>query len=399
MAPTLPSFRFRRATAALLLGALAACGGGGTTDAPRQTPLSAAASLGEKIFHDPSLSASGRLSCASCHDPASAHAPANDLPVQLGGALGDRQGLRKAPSLRYLASNRAFGIDADGTPVGGFFWDGRAASLAEQAASPLLDPHEMANADRAAVVARLARAGYAGEFRALYGAAVFDDVDGAFRRLTLALERYQLEDAAFNAYTSKYDEFLRGRARLSEQELRGLALFNSPAKGNCAACHPSARAADGALPLFTDFSFDNLGVPRNAELSRNADPAYFDLGLCGRAELAARTELCGTFRVPSLRNVAERRAFFHNGRFKTLEETLAFYVQRETNPEKWYPLDERGEPRKYDDLPAAYRANVNTSEAPYDRRRGDAPALSDAEIGDLIAFLKTLSDQPRDPGP
>ena len=382
--------------AGLLCALLAACGGGsGGSAPPREAALSAQAALGEKIFNDPSLSASGRLACASCHDAAAGHAPANSLAAQLGGPLGDRQGARKAPSLRYLAGNRPFALAADGTPSGGFFWDGRAATLAEQAAAPLLNPDEMANADAAAVVAKLARASYAGEFRRVYGDAVFDDVDGAFRRLTLALQRYQLEDAQFRAYSSRYDAFLRGEARLSEQEQRGLALFNAPGKGNCAACHPSAKGSDGALPLFTDFSYDNLGVPRNPELQRNADPAHYDLGLCQRAELAARTDLCGAFRVPSLRNVAQRQAFFHNGRFKTLKEALSFYVQRDTNPEKWYPLDANGRPRTFDDLPPALHANVNTGEAPYDRRPGDVPALSDAEIDDVIAFLQTLTDQPQ----
>jgi cytochrome c peroxidase len=380
----------------LLCALLAACGGGsGGSAPPRDAALSAQAALGEKIFNDPSLSASGRLACASCHDAAAGHAPANALAAQLGGPLGDRQGARKALSLRYLAGNQPFALAADGTPSGGFFWDGRAATLAEQAAAPLLNPDEMANADAAAVVAKLAQASYAGEFRRVYGEAVFDDVDGAFRRLTVALQRYQLEDAQFRAYTSRYDAFLRGEARLSEQEQRGLALFNAPGKGNCAACHPSAKGSDGALPLFTDFSYDNLGVPRNPELQRNADPAYHDLGLCQRAELAARADLCGAFRVPSLRNVAQRQAFFHNGRFKTLKETLSFYVQRDTNPEKWYSLDANGLPHKFDDLPPALHANVNTGEAPYDRRPGDTPALSDAEIDDVIAFLQTLSDQPR----
>jgi cytochrome c peroxidase len=387
-----------RIAAGLLVASLAACGGGGTPASPsRETPLSATAALGEKIFVDASLSASGRLSCASCHDAGAGHAPANALAVQLGGLLGDQQGTRKAPSLRYLAANTPFALDAEGTPSGGFFWDGRAATLAAQAGGPLLNPREMANADKAAVVAKLARASYADDFRRVFGAAVFDDVDGAFQRLALALQRYQLEDVAFHGYTSRYDAFLRGEAPLSTQELRGLALFNAPGKGNCAACHPSARAADGALPLLTDFSYDNLGVPRNPEIERNADPTYFDLGLCQREELAARSDLCGAFRVPSLRNVAERRGFFHNGRFKTLKDALGFYVQRDTNPERWYPLDANGTPLKFDDLPAALHANVNTSEAPYNRRPGDAPALSDAEIDDVIAFLKTLSDN--DPPP
>ncbi len=389
------TLRGRAAPLALaVLAVLSACGGGGTAGesiAPAATALSAEAALGEKIFADPSLSASGRQSCASCHDPERGHSPANPLAAQLGGPNGDLQGTRKAPGIRYLATNLPFSFAADGTPTGGFFWDGRAPTFAAQATEPFLNPFEMANADKASVVAKLAAAPYAAEFREVFGAGVFADVEGAYLRLSLALQQYEREDVEFNAYSSKYDAFLRGRAALSDAELRGLALFNSPAKGNCAACHPSSRT-DGKAPLFTDFSYDNLGVPRNPEIARNADPAYFDLGLCQRADLAPRGDLCGAFKVPSLRNVALREAFFHNGRFKTLKDALTFYVQRDTNPEKWYPLAGDGTVKKFDDLPPEYHVNVNTSEAPYDRRPGDAPALSDAEIDDVIAFLRTLSD-------
>ena len=389
------TLRGRAAPLALaLLAVLSGCGGGGTAGesiAPAATALSAEAALGEKIFADPSLSASGRQSCASCHDPERGHSPANALAAQLGGPNGDLQGTRKAPGIRYHATNLPFSFAADGTPTGGFFWDGRAPTFAAQATEPFLNPFEMANADKASVVAKLAAAPYAAEFREVFGAGVFADVEGAYLRLSLAVQQYEREDVEFNAYSSKYDAFLRGRAALSDAELRGLALFNSPAKGNCAACHPSSRT-DGKAPLFTDFSYDNLGVPRNPEIARNADPAYFDLGLCQRSDLAPRGDLCGAFKVPSLRNVALREAFFHNGRFKTLKDALTFYVQRDTNPEKWYPLAGDGTMKKFDDLPPEYHVNVNTSEAPYDRRPGDAPALSDAEIDDVIAFLRTLSD-------
>jgi len=374
---------------------LTACGGGGTSSpqaAPAPAELSAVAALGEKIFHDRSLSAAGRQSCASCHDAAFGHSPANSLAAQLGGPNLDLQGHRKTPGIRYLAGNLPFFFDAEGTPTGGFFWDGRARNFAEQATEPFINPFEMANADKAAVVAKLAAAPYAADFKQLYGENIFDDVDGAYLRMSLAVQQYEREDTEFNAYSSKYDAFLRGTATLSDQELRGLALYNSPTKGNCAGCHPSSRPADGSPPLFTDFTYDNLGLPRNPELERNADPSYFDLGLCQRADLAGRTDLCGAFKVPSLRNVALRQAYFHNGRFKTLKDALTFYVQRDTNPEKFYPVDGSGAVLKFDDLPAEYRGNVNTTEVPYNRSRGDSPALSDAEIDDVIAFLKTLSD-------
>ncbi|HEX6019506.1 MAG TPA: cytochrome c peroxidase [Burkholderiaceae bacterium] len=390
--------RGRRAAgvgAAALTLALLGCGGGtADDDAPAATALSDQAALGERIFHDVSLSVSGRQSCGTCHVESHAHAPDNALPAQFGGPAMDRQGGRSTPSVRYLAFNTAFFFDGEGTPTGGFFWDGRAASLQAQAHGPFLNPVEMANSDAADVVAKLARAPYVEEFKRLYGADILSRPGDAFDRMALALQRYQLEDIEFRGFTSKYDEFLRGRAPLSAQEQRGLALFNSPAKGNCAACHPSARAADGSLPLFTDFTYDNLGLPRNMALARNADPTYFDLGLCARAggDLAARTDLCGAFKVPSLRNVARRQMLFHNGAFSSLKDAITFYVQRDTNPEKWYPRKADGSIDKFNDLPAAYKANVNTTEAPYNRRLGEVPALSDTEIDDVIAFLQTLSD-------
>lgn len=384
---------------ALLLACLTACSGGGST-APSPTPpvveagLSQAARLGELIFKDQSLSASGKQSCATCHSPDNAHGPTNSLSAQLGGANGDVQGFRAAPSLRYLNQNPAFFFAKDGTPTGGIDRDGRAQSLAEQAERPFLAPHEMANASKQEVIDKLKKAPYVEQFRAQFGAAILDNAEQAFGRMTFALQTYQLEDSEFHPFDSKYDQFLAGKVKLSDQELRGLALFNDPAKGNCIGCHTSARGADGAAPLFTDFTFDNLGVPRNKKLAATADPAYFDLGLCGpdRTDLAARADLCGAFKVPTLRNVATRLTFFHNGAFDNLKDVVAFYVRRDTNPEEWYPTGADGVVQKFNDLPPQYRKNVNTSEVPYNRQPGMAPALSPGEIDDVVKFLGTLTD-------
>lgn len=385
------SCRLLAAAVALLL---VACGGGGGSRSAADATLTPLAALGEKIFNDRTLSASGQQACSSCHVATAAHGQDNALAAQLGGAALSLQGGRVAPSIRYLSTNSAFRFAADGTPTGGFFWDGRAASLADQAGRPFLNPVEMALASKADLITKIAQAAYADEFKQVFGADIFSRPDDAFERVKIALQAYQLEDIELRPFTSKYDAFLRGTAMLGEQELRGLAVFNNPAQGNCAACHPSARGADGSLPLFTDFSYDALGVPRNPELQANADPTHFDLGLCARegGDLAARTDLCGAFKVPSLRNVALRQALFHNGRFKTLKDALTFYAQRDTNPEKFYPRRADGTIDKFDDLPDAYKANVNTSEVPYTRRAGDTPALSDADIDDLAAFLATLTD-------
>jgi cytochrome c peroxidase len=391
----------RRLPAMLLAAALTACGGGGAGDpAPVQAPvevastLGQAAALGEKIFSDVSLSASGKQSCATCHNPDSAHGPTNDLSVQLGGSNGDVTGFRASPSLRYMQQTPAFHFEADGTPVGGFNRDGRAQSLLEQAERPFMAPHEMANASKADVINRLKQAAYAGEFKAVFGAGILDNVDQAFSRVQFALQQFQKEDPRFAPFDSKYDLFLAGKAALNDAELRGLALFNNPAKGNCAACHPSARGANGAPPLFTDFSYDNLGVPRNPRIPATADPGYFDLGLCGpdRTDLAARADLCGAFKVPTLRNVATRKTFFHNGFFTNLTDVVRFYVRRDTNPEEFYPVGPDGVVQKFNDLPPQFHINVNRTEGPYNRQPGMPPALTEAEIADLVQFLGTLTD-------
>jgi len=398
--PSTRSTGYMAALATLLALALQACGGG--SSAPETGPsettdgaLSARASLGKQIFHDASLSASGRQSCASCHAAETGNAgPRSTGITEPGGVALELQGGRTSPSIRYLAGNKAFGFDAEGTPNGGFFWDGRAASLQDQAGKPFFNPKEMANASTEELIARLAKAPYAPAFQQEFGADILRRPADALARMQLALQAFQLEDASLRAFSSKYDEFLRGRITLSEPELRGLALFNAKDKGNCAACHPSARGADGSFPLFTDFSYDALGVPRNTALAQNADPSFYDLGLCARegGDMAARRDLCGAFKVPSLRNVALRKAFFHNGRFTDLREVLSFYVQRDVAPEKWYPRLPDGSIDKFNDLPVELRGNVNVSEGPYNRRPGQAPALSEAEIDDLLAFLRTLSD-------
>ena len=364
----------------------------------RSILLSPEAVLGRELFRDETLSASGRMSCATCHDPANAFArPYGASPFALGGARLDTAGFRKVPSLRYLARTPRFSFaKKDGKAVarGGFTRDGRANSLAEQARLPLMSPQEMANTSAKELAARLSVTSYAEQFRFVFGENVFADPERAVQKALTALQRFQLEDSAqFAPFTSKYDYFLAGKVRLSAQEQRGLVLFEDPRKGNCAACHPSAPEKDGTPPLFTDFTYDNIGAPRNRSIPANSKSGYFDLGLCGpfRKDLQERKELCGAFKVPTLRNVELTAPYFHNGAIKTLREVVEFYVSRDNDWKKWYPVA-RKHRRKYDDLPARYVLNVNTSEAPYDRRPGDAPALDTTEIEDVVAFLKTLTD-------
>ncbi len=255
----------------------------------KQPSAAALTTLGRALFFDPSLSASGKISCATCHDPKHAFGPPNDLPVQPGGKDGRRLGLRAVPSLMYSQNVPPFtehyredeGDDsADQGPAGGRTWDGRAQSTHAQARLPLFSDFEMANADEGAVVDKVQHAGYAAEFRSTFGAHFFDDKMLAFKGVLAALEAYQQSPAEFYPYTSKYDAWLRHEAALSPAELRGLAAFNDPAKGNCARCHPSGMR-EGAFPQFTDFGFAAIGAPRNTRIPANQDERYSDLGLCG----------------------------------------------------------------------------------------------------------------------
>ena len=376
---------------------LAGCGGSDSkpvVNVPQAAPLSQLAQLGEKIFNDASLSSSGQMSCATCHVEAHAFAGADGLAVPRGGTTLTSPGTRNAPSLRYLGETSAFFFDGEGTPTAGFGRDGRARDFAEQAIRPFLSSFEMDNASAAVVAGKLSVASYVTDFQAIFGSQVFSNSDGAFLDARLALQAYQRESVEFAPYSSKYDYFLAGKAALSPQELRGLALFNDPAKGNCAGCHPSGRRAGGSPPLFTDFTYDNLGVPRNADIPANSDPNYFDLGLCGpqRTDLADRSDLCGAFKVPTLRNVGVTAPYFHNGKFATLRQVVEFYVRRDTNPEEFYPVGPNGQPQKFNDLPPQYALNVNTTEVPYNRQPGDQPALSSAEIDDVVVFMNTLTD-------
>jgi cytochrome c peroxidase len=420
-APPLPTPRTGSPAAAVPPGPVAA----------RPRELSAAAEAGKQLFFDKALSASGRVACSTCHDPDHAYGPPNDLAVQLAGAHGTSPGLRAVPSLRYKEFTPGYADlldNADGVsppgPGGGLAWDGRADSLAEQARIPLLSPFEMANATPADAVARLRASGSAGAFVRAFGAGALADADVAFAKLLLALQSFQLEDASFHPYSSKYDRHLYRQpgGEFTPAEERGFQVFVDPRTANCSGCHfAHASLDDGAPPQLSDFSFEAIGVPRNPRIPANRDRGYADLGLCGpqRDDHARFSEFCGLFKTPTLRNVATRRALFHNGVIHSLEQAIQFYNTRDTHPELWYPtVGGRAKPRpdpgfpryglittqyvggtvqKFDDLPAAYRQNLD-NQLPLDgRAAGSAPPMTEQQVHDLICFLGTLTDADQAP--
>ncbi len=379
------------------------------------------ARLGRAVFYDAALSSSGRLSCASCHSPEHAYGPPGDAPAVNGGPRLARQGVRAVPSLMYLERQPNFSIGpeddenetvsltqlaalarlapratktagnaaataANLVPRGGLFWDGRANTLQDQALGPLLSPMEM-DGGRVENVA----APYAARLRQLFGASIFATPRLAVAEALFAVARFQIEDPSFHPYSSKFDFWLEGRARLDPDEMRGYLLFKNPDKANCAGCHLDQPRPDGLPPLFTDGQYEALGAPRNPALAANRDPAYFDLGICGpyRTDMRNETRFCAMFLTPTLRNVATRGVFFHNGVFHSLREVQDFYNFRDTEPARIWPP---GKLARFDDVPLPYRSNIDTVDPPFDRHLGDRPAMTAPEEQDIVAFLRTLTD-------
>jgi cytochrome c peroxidase len=371
---------------------------------PDEKDLSDVQLLGKRIFEDFNLSEPRGMACMSCHDPRHAFQGDNGSPIP-GIALGSRPGhfgKRKSPTIMYKAYSPPFGFYKDvddGEEVleakGGQFWDGRANDLAAQVAFPFTDPDEMNNPSLAAVAGKIGAGDYAGLAKSVYGPKLFDDPKAAMVKLAGAIAAYE-ETERFAPFASKFDDWLRGKAELTALEKKGYDLFVDPKRGNCIACHVgNVDSKDPTDWLFTDFTYDSFGLPRNTAIPVNADPKHFDLGLCQRPGLdkvlpkeVTRDSLCGAFKVPTLRNVAVDKAFFHNSVITSLRDAVAIYATRDTDPAHWYPGG-----RKFNDMPDAYDASVNVKEVPYDRKLGEKPRLDDADIDALVAFLKTLTDK------
>jgi cytochrome c peroxidase len=365
-------------------------------DTPSNSQQTAKAQLGQALFFDPSLSSPAGQSCATCHDATAGLAdPDRRLPVSKG-ILPGRVGNRNTPTAMYAAFSPAFHYDEkEGLYVGGQFLDGRAATLEEQAKGPFLNPLEMANPGKHSVVEKVRRAAYSREFDSVFGKGALDDSGQAYERIVEALAAFE-RSPQFSPFSSKYDAWLAGKAKLSKQEMRGLRLFEAEDKGNCAACHPSKPGPKGEPPLFTDFTYDNLGVPRNPDnpfykLPAQLNPAglqWVDRGL--GATVNKRSE-DGKFKVPTLRNIDLTGPYMHNGYFKTLRGTVVFYNDRDKKPLCSENRVTEAAALKQQCWPAPeVITNVNHDEL------GDL-GLSEREIDDIVAFMKTLTDGWRAP--
>ena len=336
--------------------------------------LSSKEKLGKLLFFEESLSTPPGQACSACHMPDIAFTdPERELPVSRGAATG-LYGNRNDMTVAYSAFVPPLHRDEEeGIWVGGLFWDGRANSLTEQAMGPPLNPLEMANPDTLTIANKLKTLSYADLFIEVYGQDGLASPGSAFYNMADAISAYE-KTAEVSPFSSKYDFYLQEKTKLNDQELRGLKLFEAEDKGNCAACHPNCLNQDGSLPLFTDFTYDNLGTPRNPEnpfysLPPELNPdgfAFVDFGLGQTVNDPAEN---GKFRVPTLRNIEVTAPYMHNGVFKTLFQLISFYNSRDIAD--WPPPE--------------VAETVNEEEL------GNLK-LSNQEIEDLVVFLKTLTD-------
>jgi cytochrome c peroxidase len=391
-----------------------------------QSTLTPNEQLGKSIFFDENLSLNQNLACAACHAPevgwTGLDSAINAAGSVYEGSIPDRFGNRKPPSSGYATLSPILYMDKKGLFVGGNFWDGRATGeklgnpAADQAQGPFLNPREQALPDSACVVYRVCTATYPISFEGVWGSGACEitwpvDIEsvcateggtvflsaGDRARSNMNYDNIALSIAAYeaskevNAFSSKFDYSLMGMAKLSKQERLGFALFQG--KGKCSSCHISS----GKQPLFTDFTYDNLGIPKNPENPvYEYDPSFIDLGLGGF--LASRSDYAdyasaneGKFKVPTLRNVDLRpldvfvKAFGHNGYFKSLEGIVHFYNTRDVLES--CPGDyTEAEALAANCWPAPEESeNLNTGEL------GDL-GLTPAEEAAIVAFLKTLSD-------
>ncbi len=367
--------------------------------------------LGKALYQDKNLSLNRNQSCATCHSLTGIGKRKLGLFIDTDnirnktfvskGSIDGKFGTLNAPSVGYAAFSPPFHWDKkEKLYIGGQFWNGRAKELTEQAQMPFLNPDEMAMLSQWAVVTRL-KEKYTAAFKKIYQFDLDNIIDyenapaniqtpnavtQGYNYLALAITAFE-KSSFFNRFNSKYDYYLAGKVPLTELEKQGLALFENEKKGNCAACHPSKPTIlkDGSIqpPLFTDFSYDNIGLPRNLLIPNNPKA---DLGLGGREDIAEKDRQgleIGKHKVMTLRNIALTAPYGHNGVFKTLKQIVHFYNTRDTlgkvadNTSAGFGKIGWPEPE--------ITQNVNIDEL------GDLK-LTEQEEWAIVAFLKTLTD-------
>lgn len=355
----------------------------GLTVAPIATPAAGfdtLEALGEALFFDVNLSKNRTQSCATCHDPEFGFVDPRG-PVSLGDD-GESLGGRTAPTAAYAMMTPGFRKLDEGTWVGGMFWDGREPDLAGQAGGPPLNPIEMGMPDKASVVARLQEnAEYVSSFKALFGDEIFADDAAAYKAMTQSIAAFESTDL-FAPFDSKYDRFLRGEVKLTNQEELGRVLFFSQQFTNCNQCHQLRSSPIAADETFSNYEYHNIGTPKNPALKGLLGPTGVDGGLIQNPDVVD-AQASGRFKTPTLRNVAVTGPYMHNSVFEDLRTVVLFYNRyNTTNPDRQIN-PETGEVFGDPEIPMNLSNDILT----------DGPALDDKRIDALVAFMKTLTDK------
>ena len=316
-----------------------------TAQAPPLTPTE---ELGKAIFFDENLSLNNNQSCATCHHPnvgwVGAEPEINAHGAVYEGSIPGAFGDRKPPSAAYATQSPTLHFDAeDQVWKGGNFWDGRASGMrlgnpaAEQALGPFLNPKEQALPSALAVISRICASSYSGQFMDVCGTKACsgdaEDVPDAYDCVGLSVAAFEASREV-SAFSSKFDANGKSLDKLKADEKRGYDLFTGKAK--CSQCH----VVDDPQRLFTDYTYDNLGLPKNPENPvYESNPSFVDLGLGGFLKASGYSEQVwtaayGKHKVPTMRNVAKglpaiAKAFGHNGYFKSLEGIVHFYNTRD----------------------------------------------------------------------
>jgi cytochrome c peroxidase len=345
-------------------------------------------SLGKNLFFDTNLSLTRSISCSSCHNANHAYIDAREgNPIDGALSVGDdgvTLGSRNAPTASYSSYNPNFYEMSDGTYIGGQFWDGRADDLQEQAKGPFLDSSEMMMPNKASVVSRvLENSDYIDQFKEIYGDDIFNDTNTTYEAIAEVIAEYEKTDT-FSPFDSKYDKsklatYNVDYYQMSEEEEEGYELFFSD-KLHCNQCHSVSSGDESTVELFTNYRYENIGVPKNeiALIARDGDISTTDYGL---GEDINNTEFYGKFKVPTLRNIAVTGPYMSNGVFKNLETVIKYFnymagagniINPETN-ETWSDPE--------------VNSTVNTEVL------SSMEPLSDSEISALISFLKLLTDE------
>lgn len=374
------------ASAALLI----ALGGHSLPASAQDAAYRSVEELGKALFFDANLSRNRTQACATCHAPDAGFADPRDNgfegPVSRAVSLGDDGqsiGDRNAPTASYARYSPVFHRQNDGSYIGGLFLDGREKDLEGQAGGPPLNPSEMGMQGKAEVVARLQEnADYIAAFKAHFADDLFDDVDAAFAAMTQSIAAFERTDE-LSPFDSRYDRYLKGEVRFTDQEELGRVLFFSQQFTNCNLCHQLQKFPGAAEETFSNYQYHNIGTPVNVAVrsANGSGEKFADLGLLANPEVSDPKQ-AGKFKVPTLRNVAVTGPYMHNGIFEDLRTVVQFYNRYNTDAPSAQINPETGKSWGETEFKNTLSVKELTT----------GPALDDQRVDALVAFLKTLTD-------